>query len=136
MHADTKINTESLIFHHLVEQLMQDEVFTGSTCSNSPVCCNAGTPCRVSPRIFLQVKSLLCCALVKEVIMPQHKYLLVVFPTGVHQLISLQRMSRPLEQVILFITVERDGSGCCPAPFQIVKPLAQVSEVCAEDYGY
>lgn len=35
-------NRDSLIFHHLVEQLMQ-EVFTGSTCSNSPTCCNAGT---------------------------------------------------------------------------------------------
>lgn len=45
-------------------------------------------------------------------------------------------MSRPLEQVILFIIVEGDGSGCYPVPFQIVKPFAPVSEVCAEDYGY
>lgn len=58
MQADAKI--ESWIFHHLVEQPMQDEVFTGSTCSNSPACCNAGTPCRTWPITLLQVKSPLC----------------------------------------------------------------------------
>lgn len=82
---------------------MQDEVFTGSTCSNSPVCCNAGTPRTISPRTFLQVKNLLCCVLVKEVIMPQHKYLLIVLPTAVHRQISLQKMARLLEQVILLL---------------------------------
>lgn len=99
-------NGDSLIFHHLVEQLMQ-EVFTGSTCSNSPTCCNAGTPCRIWPTTLLQVKSPLCCVLVKEVIMLLHKYLPIVFPTAVHKQFSLQRMSRLLELGILFIIAER-----------------------------
>lgn len=99
-------NRDSLIFHHLVEQLMQ-EVFTGSTCSNSPTCCNAGTPCRIWPTTLLQVKSPLCCVLVKEVIMLQHKYLPIVLPTAVHKQFSLQRMSRLLELGILFIIAQR-----------------------------
>lgn len=113
-HACRCKNRDSLIFHHLVEQLMQDEAFTGSTCSNSPMCCNDGTPCRIWPIAFLQVKSPLCCALVKEFIMLQHKYLLIVLPTAVHQQFSLQRMTRLLEQVVLFIIAERDGNGGCP----------------------
>lgn len=110
MHADAKIDNS--IFHHVVEQVMQDEVFTGSTCSNSPVCCNTGTPW---PITLLQVKSALCCTLVKEVIILQHKYLLIVIPTVVYQQFCLQEMARPLEQVMLFIIAERDGNGGCPA---------------------
>jgi len=102
-HACRYKDRDRLFFHHLVEQLMQGEAFTGSTCSNSPACCNAGTPCRIWPTTLLQVKSPLCCALVKEVIMLQHKYLVIVLPTAVHQQFSLQRTTRLLEQVILFI---------------------------------
>lgn len=47
--------------------------------------------------------------------MLQHKYLLIVLPTAVHQQFSLQRMTKLLEQVILFIIAERDGNGGCPA---------------------
>lgn len=99
-------NRDSLIFHHLVEELMQ-EVFTGSTCSNSPTCCNAGTPCRIWPTTLLQVKSPLCFVLVNEAIMLQHKYLPIVLPTAVHKQFSFQRMSRLLELRILFIIAER-----------------------------
>lgn len=35
--------------------------------------------------------------------MPQHKYLLIVLPTAVHRQISLQKMARLLEQVILLL---------------------------------
>lgn len=114
-HACGCRNRDGLIFHHLVEQLMHDEVFTGSTCSNSPACGNAGKPCRIWPVTILQVKSSLCCVLVKEVIMLQRKYLLIVLPTAVHQQFSLQRMTRLLEQAKLFTPAERDGNGGCPA---------------------
>lgn len=91
---------------------MQDELFTGRTCSNSPACCNTGTPW---PITLLQVKSPLCCSLVKAVITLQHKYLLRVVSTVVHQQFCLQGMARPLEQVMLFIMAERDSNGGCPA---------------------